>query len=148
MSIRERSTASADCSVCHFTITTSATWTVQCSRSCVSSARCCFKTTSLDSAVFTELRQLSTLLLQDNKLTSVSANVFQPLVSLTYIDLSGNRLKADSLRPAFLRRSSRLRHVYLDDNQLNTLDSCLMTTSTRTVPRRRKTLITICDLKP
>jgi len=102
----------------------------------------------LDSAVFTELRQLSTLLLQDNKLTSVSASVFQPLVSLTYIDLSSNRLKADSLRPAFLRRSSRLRHVYLDDNQLNTLDSCLMTTSTRTVPRRRKTLITICDLKP
>jgi len=61
--------------------------------------------------------------MQDNQLPEIAAGVFDGLASLSYVDLSHNRLKSESLPGAFLRRATKLRHVYLDDNQLETIDS-------------------------
>jgi len=80
----------------------------------------------LERGLFSNLNQLTTLLLQDNQLSIISPGTFDELVSLTYIDLSKNQLKYESLPRAFLRRSTRLRHVYLDDNQLKMIGSCIL----------------------
>jgi len=86
---------------------------------------------SLERSLFSDLNHLNTLLLQNNQLPGISPETFDELVSLTYVDLSSNRLKSDHIPPAFLRRSTKLRNVYLDDNQLKTIDSCMLATHHR-----------------
>jgi len=80
----------------------------------------------LESGLFSNLNQLTTLFLQNNQLPTISPGTFDSLVSLTYIDLSRNQLKSESLPRAFLCQSTKLRHVYLDDNELRMLDSCIL----------------------
>jgi len=81
----------------------------------------------LGSGLFSNLNQLTTLFMQNNQLPRILTGTFDGLVSLTYIDLSKNQLRSESLNRAFLRRSTKLRHIYLDDNQLETIgsDSCI-----------------------
>jgi len=80
----------------------------------------------LGSGIFSNLNRLTTLLLHDNQLPAISPGAFDGLVSLAYIDLSKNQLKSESVPRAFLRRASKLRRVYLDDNQLEMIDSCIL----------------------
>ena len=108
----------------------------------------------LGRGLFSNLNQLTTLLLQDNQLPRISPGTFDGLVSLTYIDLSKNQLSSEShsLPGAFLRRSTKLRHVYLDDNQLEKIDSCVLAsqpshTLTRTLSLLGNPVICDCSLR-
>jgi len=81
----------------------------------------------LGNGTFSTLTQLTTLLLQNNQINQrIERGTFDALESLTYIDLSRNQLTSENLPPALLRRSTKLRHVYFDDNQLETVDSCML----------------------
>jgi len=95
----------------------------------------------LGSSLFSDLDQLTTLLLQDNQLPAISPGTFDGLVSLTYMDLSKNQLKSESLPRAFLRQSTKLRNVYLDDNQLKMIDSCIMASRQRHAVTRTLSLL-------
>ena len=79
----------------------------------------------LESSLFSNLNQLTTLFLQNNQLRSISSGTFDGLVSLSYVDLSNNELRSESMPATLLRQAGNLRHVYLDDNQLHKIDSCM-----------------------
>jgi len=95
----------------------------------------------LGSDLFSDFDQLTTLLLQDNHLPRILPGTFDSLVSLTYIDLSRNRLKTETVPRAFLRASSKLRNVYLDDNQLKNVDGCMLATRRAPVTQRMLSLL-------
>ena len=106
----------------------------------------------LDNKLFSNLNQLTTLFLQNNQLPRIFDGTFDHLVSLTYIDLSRNHLKSESLPRAFLRESANLRHVYLDDNQLDKVDSCILASPatdevTRTLSVLGNPIVCDCSLK-
>ena len=85
--------------------------------------------TSLSADILAPLIGMHVLSLARNHLTTLPADAFDALAKLTTLDLRGNRL--DSLPDATFGTAPRLTHLYLQDNQLAELPAGIFGTDPR-----------------
>jgi len=86
------------------------------------------KMTFLPGDTFSQMLNLTVLILRRIDLSSLFSRLFNKLVCLQRLDLSGNSLM--HLPVGSLRNSAHLRYVDLADNDLTTLSSCALPDAT------------------
>jgi Leucine-rich repeat (LRR) protein len=79
--------------------------------------------------LFANMSRLSTLLLRNNHIETIWPKTFIGLRALSRLDLADNRLS--TLPDGMLHKSTKLRHIFIDNNRLKTIGRCALTSTKR-----------------